>query len=404
MNDPMNIWFSCHYIDNVNAGAMGVTWRLVQEYQRLGHQASYYSLDSLPEPLHPMAKVITFPEFVAYQAWQTNRLARAVQKKAQGLDVVDASTGDSWVWSTLSRSASRPLTIARCHGLEHIEHEEYLAEEQLGNLQLSWKYWLYRGSIRLWEAAQSMRAADLALFLNQRDRTYAVERLGVHPDRAQIIANGISQAFLDRPLEPLPEDGRLRLAQVGTYIIRKGVHYGTPALNTILLRHPQVSVTLLGTECPEANVYADFSPEVRDRVQVIPHYSNDALPNLLQGHQIKLFPTISEGFGIALLEAMACGLVPITTDTPGPLEIVQDGHDALVVPCRDTEALVQAMATLIGDRPYLDKLRRQAHATAQRYSWARIAQDNLAYYEQARVLRELQWGDRSKRTDQECLP
>jgi glycosyltransferase involved in cell wall biosynthesis len=381
MNYPMNILMSCHYIGNVNAGAMGVTWRLVQEYERLGHTAKYFSLDSMLDWLHPLAKVVIFPEYVATRAWKEERSRR--------LDVVDASTGDGWVWSLLRRGADRPVTIARCHGLEHIEHEEYLKEAQLGNLELSWKYWLYRGSIRLWEAAQSMRSADLALFLNQRDRVYAIERLGVQPDRAHIAANGISQSFLNRPLDPLPADGTLRIAQVGTYIIRKGVHYGSPALNEILLCYPQVSVTFLGTECAEEKVYADFSPEVRDRVLVIPRYPNDALPELLRGHHIKLFPTISEGFGIALIEAMACGLVPITTNTPGPLEIVREDHDALVVPCRDSEALVQAMERLIGDRPFLEQLRRNAYETAQRYSWSRIAQDNLTYYEKARFFREL---------------
>lgn len=360
---------------------MGVTWRLAQEYERLGHAVHCYSLDDLPANLHPLAKVVAFPEFVAH---------RALQLEQQGLDIIDASTGDGWVWSMLQRYRSnRPLMIARCHGLEHIEHEEYQEEVQRGNLQFSWKYPLYRGSVRLWEARQSMRSADLALFLNGRDRTYAVERLGVQPQRAHIVANGIPETFLHRPLEPLPEDGSLRIAQIGTYIVRKGVHYGTPALNTILLRHPQVSVTFMGTECPEEQVYHDFDVAVRDRVQVIPRYAHDTLPDLLKGHHIKLFPTISEGFGLALIEAMACGLVPITTDAPGPLEIVRNRHDAMVVPSRDTDAIVQALEKLIGDRPYLEQLRRHAHETAQRYSWSRIAQNNLAYYEKAMDLRGL---------------
>jgi glycosyltransferase involved in cell wall biosynthesis len=377
----MNILFTCHYNFNINAGAAGVTWRLGQEYQQLGHQVEYYSLDSLPAKLHPLAKVAAFPEFVASRIASLDR--------QQGLDVVDASTGDGWVWAALHHKAeNRPLMIARCHGLEHIEHLEYVEEVQRGNLQFSWKYPLYRGSVRLWESAASMRFADLVLLLNSRDREYVVEKLGVNPDKAHIVPNGIPEAFLNLPFEPLPDNAPLRIAQIGTYIVRKGVQYATPALNTILVRYPQVEVSLLGTDCPEEKVYADFDPGVRDRVKVVSCYTHETLPDLLRGHQIKLFPTISEGFGLALIEAMACGLAPITTNTPGPMEIVRDGQDAIVIPCRDTGVIVAALERLMGDRPYLEQLRRNAHITAQRFSWSRIAQDTLAFYEKARYLRK----------------
>jgi glycosyltransferase involved in cell wall biosynthesis len=378
----MRTLFTCQYPFNPNAGAAGVTWRLGQEFKQLGHEVEYYSLDDLPQ-LPPVLRFMAFPAFVA----------RLISQRLQqdSIDVIDTCTGDAWLWATLFQTFrqrpphQRPLLVARSHGLEHIQHLEFLEEAKRGNLNLSWKYSMYRGSIRLWEAATSMRCADLVLLLNQRDRQYVVEHLGVHPDRAHIVANGIPDTMLNLPFEPTPAAGEpLRIAQVSSYIIRKGIQYGTPALNTILSRYPQVELSLLGTERPAEEVYADFDPEVRDRVTVIPYYDNTTLPTLLKGHHIKFFPTVSEGFGIALVEAMACGLAPITTDTPGPLEIVHDGQDALVVPSRDRSALEQALETLICDRACLDRLRRQAYETAQRFSWSHIAQDNLQYYEKAR--------------------
>ncbi|MEG4861693.1 glycosyltransferase family 4 protein, partial [Microcoleus sp. K1-B6] len=155
------------------------------------------------------------------------------------------------------------------------------------------------------------------------------------------------------------------------------------ALNAILARYPQVKVSFLGTGCSEAEVHADFEPAVRDRIRVIPRYSQDTLPDLLRGHHIKLFPTLSEGFSLALTETMACGLAPVTTTTPGPMEIVRDGHNGILVPARDSQAIEQALERLVTDRPYLEQLRRNAYATAQHYSWERIARHNLAFYEEA---------------------
>jgi glycosyltransferase involved in cell wall biosynthesis len=214
--------------------------------------------------------------------------------------------------------------------------------------------------------------------------------LGVDPERVQIVANGIPTEFLNLPLEPTPiePDAPIRIAQVGSYIPRKGIGYGVPALNQILQQHPNVIMSFLGTGCSESQVHQGFEPDVRDRVQVIPHYDHELLPSLLQGHQIKLFPTLSEGFSLALPEAMACGLVPVTTATPGSMEIVQDGNNGLLVPPRDPQAIVQALERLIRNRIYLEKLRRKAYETAQNYSWQRIAATTLALYEQAKHLKE----------------
>ncbi|BAS54442.1 glycosyl transferase, group 1 family protein [Leptolyngbya boryana NIES-2135] len=378
----MRTLFTFHYPADPNAGGPGVTWRLGREYEKLGHEVEFYSLDDLPKKLPPLARFILFPEFTAAKILHSHRHA--------AIDVIDASTADAWIWGLglQKLQKQRPLLVARCHGLEHIEHLEYLEESQRGHLKLEWKYPLYRGSIRLWEVATSMRQSDLVLLLNQRDRDFVVEQLGVHPDRAHIVANGIPETMLNLPFEPTPaEPEPIRIAQVSSYIVRKGIQYGTPALNALLKRYPKIEVSLFGTECSADQVYADFDPEVRDRVTVIPYYENHKLPELLKGHHIKVLPTISEGFGVALVEAMACGLAPVTTTAPGPLEIVRDRETGMIVPCRDCEAFEQAIETLILDRAFLDRLRHNAYRSAQRYSWQNIAQDNLNFYEMAQRMR-----------------
>lgn len=375
----MRILLSVHHEFDRNAGAAGATWRLGREYEKLGHDVQYYTFDNLPRNLPGLVKAIMFPEFLASHM-------SAVARK-QAVDVLDASTGDAWVWAKLRHTSddSSPLLVTRSHGLEHMVHLENLEEARLGNLHLSWKYPVYHGGFRLWEVASSLRDADLSLFANRLDLEYAVARLNVDAERTRVFANGIPEAFLNFPFDPTPEGEHsiIRIAQVSTYIPRKGIHYGVPALNAILARYPQVEVSFLGTGCSEAEVLADFDPTVCDRVKVVPRFSHDTLPALLRGHQIKLLPSLSEGFGVAIVEAMAMGLAPLTTTTPGPMEFVREGHNGILVPPRDSEAIGHALELLVKDRTYLDKLRRNAYATAQRYSWERIAYDTLAFYEEA---------------------
>ena len=142
-------------------------------------------------------------------------------------------------------------------------------------------------------------------------------------------------------------------------------------------------MSFLGTQLPAETVLSDFTSEVRSRISVIPRFKREELPALVEGHQIKLFPTTFEGFSVALVEAMACGLAPVTTMTPGPMEIIRDGENGILVPPRDSEALANALETLIDDAPLLERLRRGAYDTAQDFTWEQIARRTLTLYREA---------------------
>lgn len=209
----MNILLTIHHHLDPNAGAPGVTWKLGQEFQKLGHHVDYYSFDNLPSQLTGLVKSIVFPEFVASYITMLTQY--------QSIDVIDASTGDAWVWARLRRDlGTQPLLVTRSHGLEQVMHIDNLAEAKQGNLRLSWKYPLYHGGLRLWEVAQSLKTCDLALLLNHYDAGYAINELGIDRDRVKVVVNEIPEEFLNLPFEPTPtsQDGMLQIAQVGSYI------------------------------------------------------------------------------------------------------------------------------------------------------------------------------------------
>ena len=375
----MKVLLTIHHELNPDAGAPGATLKVGQHYQQLGHDVQYYSFDDLPQQLPGLAKGMLFPEFVAARV--------AVLAKQNTVDVIDASTGDAWIWGKFlhDKRHNQPLLVTQSHGLEHVGHLSSLEEAQRSNLKLSWKYPVYHGGFRLWEVATSLRCADLVFMLNRHDAEYSINHLRVEPDRVHLVPNGIPKAFIGLPFEPPPvsNSSTLRIAQVGSYIPRKGVQYSVPALSNILTCYPEVEVSFLGTGCDAEKVYADFAPDVRDRVQVIPSYSHEHLPALLQGHHILLFPSLSEGFPLAIPEAMACGLAPVSSDIPGPTEIVEHETNGLLIPVRDSQAIEHALEKLITNRSYLAQLCRSAYDTAQHYSWAAIAQKRIAIYQAA---------------------
>jgi glycosyltransferase involved in cell wall biosynthesis len=377
--NPMNILLTIHAHMDPNSGAPGITWQLGHSYEAEGHEVSYLSYDDMPTRVPRRLVPVFFPQLMAWRV-------RSLMARGR-LDVIDASSGDAWFWATRFRKkgAANPLLATRSHGLEHAADRELRQEAERGNVELSWKYPLYYGGFRLWEVAQSLRRSDLTLFSNRSDLEYAVEHLNVSRTKATVVSNGIPVSFRNLPLESLAERGSqpIRIAQIGTYIPRKGVEYGARALNRLLRRHSSVTVTFLGTQVPAEDVLDDFAPDVREQITVVPQFQREHLPRLVAHHQIKLFPTKFEGFSVALVEAMACGLAPVTTATPGPMEIVRNGVNGILVPPRDSEALESALELLVGDPTLLDRLRRAAHKTAQSYSWEQIARDTLTLYREA---------------------
>jgi glycosyltransferase involved in cell wall biosynthesis len=372
----MKILLVIHVSLDPNAGASGVTLKLGEAYENSGHEVYYYSHDDLPSWPSGKLATILFPYHVARHIW---RLSRSI-----GLDVVHASSGVAWIWGMLFARLSlsqRPLLITQSHGLEHTVHEQLLEEVKQGRMKLSWKYPLYSGSVLLWQVAKSFQVADCCFMLNQYDAETVKGRMRVPAEKVKVFPNAIPDEFVGLPFEVLPEAAQLPgIAFVGSYLDRKGIQYGVPALNNLMQRYPRLRVSFLGTGGTVEKVLHDFSPAVRDRVTVIPSFNKSELPHLLKDSHILLFPSLSEGFPLAVPEAMACGLAPIVTNIPGPTEILVNGVNGLVVPPRDQMQLEQAMAQLIDDRECLQRLRVAAYETVQGYTWSNVAQRHLDLY------------------------
>lgn len=360
-----------------NSGAPRTAFELARHYRLQGHEALIVSLDDIPGGLGERARLALFPFFLAHHL---RRLGRTLP-----FDVVDGSAGDLWAYAAALPAAARPLIVYRSHGSPLIYYEERTQEARLGRLKVSWRDHLYFGRIKTLEQRASLARSDLAIFLSRKEAAFAAARLGAEPGRSHVVPLGIAAGFLGREMAPTPmaAGAPLRIAVIGHYIPRKGVHYAVEALRAVLAAHPEVAVSFLGTGVPAAQVVRDLDPAWQARVSVVPYYTNESLPELLRDHHIKLFPTLAEGFGKALVEAMACGLAAVGTDAEGVLDILEDGRAGLVVPRRDPTALADALTRLIADRDLLDRMRRAAHARAQAFSWHRSAARRLELYHQA---------------------
>lgn len=134
-------------------------------------------------------------------------------------------------------------------------------------------------------------------------------------------------------------------------------------------------------------LYDDLFVEVerlglRGRV-LFPGYIEDAdLPALLSAALAFVFPSLYEGFGIPVLEAGACGVPVITSNTSSLPEVAGDA--ALLVDPHDVDAIAEAMYRLLTDEALRADLARRGLENVKRFSWEKCARETLAVLEAAR--------------------
>ena len=88
-------------------------------------------------------------------------------------------------------------------------------------------------------------------------------------------------------------------------------------------------------------------------------------------------PTYREGFGKVLQEAMGMHLPIITTDVPGPKEVIEDGVSGVLVPAKDENALAEKMIVLYEDKQLRDNLALKGRARAEKYFDRPIMLENI---------------------------
>ncbi len=115
-----------------------------------------------------------------------------------------------------------------------------------------------------------------------------------------------------------------------------------------------------------------------DRVRWLGPVSDADLVGLLNAADVFVYPTLAEGFGLPVLEAMACGRPVVTSAGTAPAEVAGDA--AILVNPRDPAEVARAVSRVLADRDLAEKLGRKALVRAAEFSWERAAARTLEVY------------------------
>jgi glycosyltransferase involved in cell wall biosynthesis len=291
------------------------------------------------------------------------------QQSADIVHIVDHSDGH-----LLYGLHDKPVVIT-CHDLINYFYPQNLS----GSVQLPWiSDGLWRRSVR------GMRQANHVITVSQQTANDVTQILGIRPDGITVVPNAVSGFY------PLGDREALRsqygLSPATTCLLNVGSNHPRKNLATVLevlqsLKSQQIPVQLW-------KAGADFTPEQKDWIHA--HGLEDAvtywgkpdrptLRKLYNAADLLLAPSTHEGFGLTLLEAMACGTPVVTSNTSAMPEVVGDA--GVLIDPLNGGAIAAAVLHLRRDATYRQLLIQRGLDRVQSFTWEAVAEQIAQVYE-----------------------
>ena len=363
----MNVTIACNFPTDDRLGSPKIALREADELERLGVRVERVFREALPGPQVGRTAELTAPYRVAAALWA----------RAKASDVVDIAGGDGFAYARMARRTSpHQAVVARSNGLWVRVLE---TEPNTGNVIRKVASAVLQSAVFCrWEAA-ALKSAHWARTLSSPDRDDIAARGWKPVERISVVNPAADDAFdSDAPL-----DRREGVVFMGSWLRRKGKRAAAAALSRLLAQRPNLDVRVLGSGFTIEHVQSDFDSAVRQRVSVVPMVPPSELAKLASSAAVLLFPTLYEGFGLVVLEAMRAGVAVVTTPTGAGVDAVRDGETGLVVPFDDDRAAESAVARLLDDDALRRRLAEAGREEARRRTWRRSGEELLACYEAA---------------------
>jgi glycosyltransferase involved in cell wall biosynthesis len=265
--------------------------------------------------------------------------------------------------------------VVTVHDVSFLEHPEYFPPGQ------AWQLRLITG--------HTLRRAAKILTVSEFSRQRIARGFGLNPDDICVTPEAAQPQFRPGNTEAARARLRERFGLKGPYLLNVGDVQ--PRKNSLgLLRAFRELITSMGP-FPHTLVLAGketwFSPEVRraiqkqglsERVLVTGFVSDAELADLYHGADLFVFPSFYEGYGLPVIEAMACGRAVVCSDTSSLPEVADAA--ALLVNPHATVEVARAMRDVLADPELRQRLERLSLQRAAFFNWTETARKTLDVY------------------------
>jgi len=255
---------------------------------------------------------------------------------------------DTNIFIGLSSFCMSGIEAANEHGIitvvDHGSLHQLFEKQQLILEQDRFGYKLTGNSLHDWLIEKEGREFDAARYvivMSELSRQTLIEN-GVRADKVLVNRCGISLSmYIQKPRQ----DNVFRIAFCGQVCPLKGIHYLLEAFDAF--KHLEVELWVIGSLDHikgDPHFYKLLRLYDLPNIRFFGAVDSSSLPGIFSQCSVFVHPSLADGYGMVVLQAMACGLPVIVTNTTGASEIVREGDNGFVVPSRNVEALVDRIS------------------------------------------------------------
>jgi glycosyltransferase involved in cell wall biosynthesis len=234
----------------------------------------------------------------------------------------------------------------------------------------------------------SARKARRVIAISQHAKSEIQSLLGIEDARIDVAVPGVSPDFRPQPAGVIQEF-RARQSLPERYILHVGTLEPRKNLETLVRAYArlvpprEVKLVLVGAKGWQFEPLLRLIDELdlKEDVILAGYPSTEVLPLWYCSAEIFVFPSLYEGFGLPVLEAMACGLPVIAANTSSLPEVI--GTDGIQIPPTDVAAWADAIAKLVDNPTMRADLGARGQARAAMFTWDNTAQQMVAAYRAA---------------------
>lgn len=341
--------------------------RLIDRYETIGEI----------EIFHP--RYLTFPRALLFPLVGYNYYlaVKDIVLRQSSFDILHAHSSfpDGYASYLLARKTNKKLIIT-VHGPDIFTYLNSLALRQL--------------------ISQAFIKCDKIIAVSTLLKKHIIKALGVEGNKIAVIPNGVDTTCFRPIMEREDIEKKLglpanvkRIIYVGWLIKSKGVEDLLQAFESIAGNRNDLELCLVGGYTGSAweKEYNEIVEKVKSsqfsgRIRLVGTISNAELPFWLNASDFLILPSRLEGFGVALIEALACGLPVISTRCGGPEDIVNENNGILVNPA-DVKELTSAILKMLSDLNSYDRTKIRDSAVKE-YDYVHISEMICNVYKELR--------------------
>jgi glycosyltransferase involved in cell wall biosynthesis len=302
-----------------------------------------------------------------------------------GVDLYHVTSPLEWDVYMSNRYDSCPSVVTVHDLIPLVLHDHYLARMSRDDQE------------EYTERLRTIVDAERVIAVSECTKKDIVQWLGIPEARIDVVYHGANEQFRVVEDRPFVEAVRKRFHLADDYVLCVGGLQYTKNLDGVMesfsrmarahrRRYLLVIVCSLLPEEEQALMDSGRDLAIADRLVLANYVTDSELLALYNGATALLYPSLYDGFGLPVLEAMKCGLPVITSSVASPPEVA--GEAAILVNPHDVQEIAEALDSILEDGDLRAQMREQGLKQADKFSWEKAAWETIAAYGKATESRQ----------------